>query len=453
MNLIKVILKIIGFLTIGLMVVVPFLFTRSEKPVAGKTEIQYWHSTGQKEQAPYYITAFNSINDSIQVKSVVIPWQEQEKKVLTALLSGNPPDVVCQFSPVVKWASRMALRPLDDFIERDSLDSTVFFPSLWKEMKWQGHIFAIPIYTASYALFINKRLFREAGLDPEKIPQTWQEVQEYSRKLTKYDKDGYFKQIGFIPFYQQALVPGQSTLPTPIILAWQLGAEFLVDDGQALNLNSPEMHQACQWMLEYMSDFQRDKLSVFMAGFGYGDQHCFVSEKIAMMILPSTFPEHIERYHPDLEYNIGMIPSFQGYTTTSFSGCWWVAIPRGARNPEESWEFIKFMSDKEVQLATVEAMEENLFPANQCAAYDQRFNKDRETNIFVKHIELANSAAVVPMAHDVFWREFYNAVEHIMHKIQSIDEALEQADKMVNNELHKTLEYDEYVRSKMDFND
>jgi len=451
MNLIKTLLKIIGFLTIGLMVVVPFLVTRSEKPVTGTTVIQYWHSTGQKEQIPYYLTAFNSINDSIEVKSVVIPWQEQEKKVLTALLSGNPPDVINQFSPVVKWASRMALRPLDDFIKRDGLDSTVFFPSLWKEMRWQGHIFAIPVYTASYAFFINKRLFREAGLDPEKIPQTWQEVQQYSRKLTKYDKDGYFTQIGFIPFYQQALIPGQSTLPTPIILAWQLGAEFLIEDGQALNLNSPEMHRACRWMLDYMGDFDMDKLSTFTAGFGYGDQHCFVSEKIAMMILPSTFPEHIESYHPDLDYGIGMIPSFPGFPTTSFSGCWWVAIPRGAKNPDESWEFIKFMSDKEVQLASVEAMEENLFPANQRAAYDKRFNKDRETNIFVKHIELAHSAAVVPMAHDVFWREFYNAIEHIVNKIQTIDEALNQAEKMVNHELLKTLEYDKYVRSKMDY--
>jgi ABC-type glycerol-3-phosphate transport system substrate-binding protein len=453
MNIIKTILKTVGFISIGLMIVIPFLFTGNEKPEAGKIEIQYWHSTGQKEQVPCYINAFNSTYDSIQVKSVVIPWQEQEKKVLTALLSGNPPDVVSQFSPVVKWASRMALRPLDDFIERDGLDSTIFFPSLWKEMSWQGHIFAIPVYTASYAFFINKRLFREAGLNPEKIPQTWQEVREYSRKLTKYDENGYFKQIGFIPFYQQTLVLSQTTLPTPIILAWQLGTDFLVDNGQSLNLNNPEMHRACQWILDYMGDFQLDKLSAFTAGFGYGDQHCFVSEKIAMMILPSTFPEHIECYHPDLEYSIGMIPSFKGYETTSFSGCWWVAIPRGVRNPEKSWEFIKFMTDKEVQLATVEAMEENLFPANQRAAYDKRFNKDRETNIFIKHIELSHSPAVVPMAHDVFWREFYNAVERIMHKIQPIDTALEQANKMVNHELHKNLKYDEYVRSRMHFND
>ncbi|MCD6205431.1 MAG: ABC transporter substrate-binding protein [Candidatus Marinimicrobia bacterium] len=453
MNLVKKILRVAGLATIGLMIVVPFLYTSNDEPQAGKTEIQYWHSTGQKDQKPYYVTAFNTTHDSIQVKSVVIPWQEQEKKVLTALLSGNPPDVISQFSPVVKWASRMALRPLDDFIARDGLDSTLFFPALWREMKWQGHIFAIPLYTASYAFFINKRLFREAGLDPEIMPQNWAEVRELSRKLTKTDTEGNYTQIGFIPFYQQTLIPAQMTLPTPIVMAWQLGADFLTDKGRSLNLNNPEMHQACQWILDYMSEFQMDKLAAFTAGFGYGDQHCFVSEKIAMMILPSTFPEHIERYGPGIEYGIGMIPSFQGYATTSFSGCWWVAIPRGAENPEKSWEFIKFMTDKEVQLATVEAMEENLFPANQRAAYDKRFNKDRETNIFIRQIELAHSPAVVPMAHDVFWREFYNAVEHIMQGVQSVDAALEQAEKVVNHELRKNLEYDEYVRSRMDFYD
>ncbi len=451
MDIIKKILQIIGFIAMGSIFIIPFLLSHPDESDNGKTEISYWHSTGQKEQLPYYISSFNKVNENIQVKSVVIPWQEQEKKVLTALLSGSTPDVISQFSPVVKWASRMALRPLEDFIERDKIDSTLFFPSLWKEMKWQGHIFALPIYTASYAFFINKRLFREAGLDPEKIPQTWQEVQEYSRRLTKYDNDGFIKQIGFIPFYQQALVPAQSTLPTPIILAWQLGAEFLIDEGEVLDLDNPGMKKACKWVLDYMGDFQEDKFAAFTAGFGYGDQHSFVSEKVAMMILPSTFPEHIERYHPDLDYKIGMIPSFQGYATTCFSGCWWVAIPRGAANPEASWKFIRHMTDKYVQLASVEAMEENLFPANIHAAYDKEFNKDRETGIFIKHIELAHSPAVVPMAHDVFWREFYNSVEHIMHKKQSIEEALKQGEEMVNRELHKTLQYDKYVRSKMDF--
>jgi len=42
-------------------------------------------------------------------------------------------------------------------------------------------------------------------------------------------------------------------------------------------------------------------------------------------------------------------------------------------------------------------------------------------------------------------------VERIMHKVQPVDAALEQAEKTVNHELHKALEYDEYIRSKMDF--
>lgn len=450
MRSLKKILQIIGFSAIALIIIIPFFKQRKNDDGNGKTIINYWYSTGQNEQKPYYISAFNEANDSIEIKSVVIPWQEQEKKILTALLSGNSPDVINQFSPLVKWASRMALRPLDDLIKRDDFDTTMIFPSLWKEMKWQGHTFGIPVYTASYAFFINKKLFREAGIDPNYIPKSWDEVKELSKRLTKVDENGYYRQIGFIPFYEQKLIPAQSTLPTPIIMAWQLGATF-IDSAGMLNLDNPQMREACRWIYNYLQDFDFEKLATFTAGFGYGDQHCFVSDKVAMMILPSTFPEHIERYHPGMDYNIGMIPTFPGYPTASFSGCWWVAIPRESKHPEEAWKFIKYMADKEVQLASVNAMEENLFPANQYATYDKRFNKDRATNIFVKHIELADSPAVVPMAHDVFWREFYNAVERIMQKNVPVESALDQGEKMVNHELEKNLEYDKYVRSKMDF--
>ncbi|MCK7528621.1 MAG: extracellular solute-binding protein [Ignavibacteriales bacterium] len=62
------------------------------------------------------------------------------------------------------------------FIKRDSFDSTIFFSALWNEMRFKDNIYALPLYSNSYAFFYNKKLFREAGLDPEKPPKTWNEV-------------------------------------------------------------------------------------------------------------------------------------------------------------------------------------------------------------------------------------------------------------------------------------
>ena len=118
---------------IVIMVVVWFLFSYSGESKIyddGKIHIQYWTLTGQKDQVSYVVDRFNSIQDRIFVHRVVVPWQEHEKKVLTAILSGDPPDVMLQLTPLSQWASRMALIPLDEFIVRDRYDTTVFFPAL-----------------------------------------------------------------------------------------------------------------------------------------------------------------------------------------------------------------------------------------------------------------------------------------------------------------------------------
>ena len=170
-------------------------------PEDGKTHIRYWYIVGAQDDVPYHARRFNEVQDSIVVEATPIPWNEHERKILTAVLSGSPPDVVSQFVPVVKWASRLALTPLDPYIRASGVDTTEFFPALWSEMKWQGHTYALPVNSTSYALFYNKALFREAGLDPERPPQTWDEVREMAERLTQRDARGRITEVGFVPDY------------------------------------------------------------------------------------------------------------------------------------------------------------------------------------------------------------------------------------------------------------
>ena len=385
--------------TAGAIALIWLLFGYStEKPVPddGKIHIRFWHLTGQKEQEPYTVEKFNASQDRIVVESVAIPWYEHEKKVLTAIISGDPPDVMTQITPLAQWASRMALVPLDAFMQRDQFDTTMFFPALWKEMKWRGRSFGLPSNTASYALFYNKDLFREAGLDPEKPPQTWQEVIEYSRKLLKRDADGRITQMGFIPEY--GTLPGHGDLPTAVVLAWQLGSKFLFDDGARASMTEQETIRALQWIVDFYDEYDLEEITAFMAGFGYADQHAFVSNKVAMMMMAHTYLDFVDRYGSDIDYGVCVIPSFPGRPSASSSGSWWMGIPRGSKNPEAAWEFMKFVVDRQIQLETVEAMDEPLFPANHLAAGDLSI-KDRETTeVFIEQMNVSHSPAIVPLS-------------------------------------------------------
>ena len=61
----------------------------------------------------------------------------------------------------------------------------------------EGRYYGIPYTVDLSGLVWNKELFREAGLDPERPPETWDELIEYAQKLTKTNDSGEVEQYGF----------------------------------------------------------------------------------------------------------------------------------------------------------------------------------------------------------------------------------------------------------------
>jgi len=439
-QIIKIGLTLSALLAMGL-----FLFMPDSKPPDdGKIRLKYWMVSALKE-LPFHITEFERTHENIIVESTPLPWNEHEKKILTSILSENPPDIVFLVTPVAKWATRLALTPLDDLIKRDSFDTSIFFSALWEEMKFKDHIYALPLYSNSYAFFYNKRLFKEAGLDPEKPPKTWNEVLEYSSKLTRKDSKGNLSQMGFIPTY--------GNVQTSVIMAWELGAQMLSSDGAKVSLTNQPTVDAFNWVSDFYNQYKIKDVSTFIAGFGFAEQHGFISEKLAMMVLDNSFPDQIRLYNKNLDYGVAEIPTFEGYAPVSSTGSWWFAIPKGAKNKEAAWELMKFAVQKNIQLTEAERQKELLFPSNKLAANDTAFLALNEPNkIFVDLLEHSKTPTIVPLAHDVFWREYMGAQERVAHKIQTPVEALKQAEKTIQMHLDETIEYDNYVRSKVSIN-
>lgn len=436
-QIIKIVLGIGAVLAMGL-----FLFMPDNKvPADGKIRLRYWMVSALQE-TPFHITEFERTHPNIIVEPTPLPWNEHEKKILTSILSEDPPDLVFLVTPVAKWATRLALTPLDDFIRRDNFDSTIFFQALWNEMRFHNSIYALPLYSNSYAFFYNKKLFREAGLDPEKPPRTWDEVMEYSQILTKKNTRGDYVQMGFIPNY--------GNIQTVLLMAWELGARMLSDNGTKVNLTDEPTIKAFNWIVDYYEQYPVKAVAGFTAGFGFADQHGFISEKLAMMVLDNSFPDQIKRYNKNLDYGVADIPTFKGYAPVSSTGSWWFAIPRGAKNKEAAWELMKFAVSKKVQLEEAQRQQELLFPSNKEAANDPSFlSLNAPNRVFTDLLEHSKTPAIVPLAHDVFWREFMGAQERVIHKIQTPFDALKQAEKTIQIHLDETIEYDNYVRTKM----
>ncbi|MCL6629687.1 MAG: ABC transporter substrate-binding protein, partial [Armatimonadetes bacterium] len=278
------------------------------------------------------------------------------QKLMTAIAGKVPPDVIYQDRFTIgDWASRDAFMPLDELIARDrekpdGIRQEEFYRACWAEATYKGRVYAIPYNTDDRALYYNRALFREAGLDPNKPPQTWDELLDYAKKLTVYDKYGNFKRIGFIPNF------GNSWL---YLYSWQNGGEFMSPDGRKCTLNNPYSIEALEYMVSVYDALKGiEAISSFQAGFKTQELDPFLLGLVAMKIDGNWCLDSIALYAPDLDFAVAPAPvprarlagegRFAGQPKfITWSGGFSLAIPTGAKHVEEAWEFIKWMSSTE----------------------------------------------------------------------------------------------------------
>jgi len=409
--------------------------------------LQLWRVTGAAKEPPVW-EWYNESQDEIFANKVGLPFFEIEQKFLTASVGNVPPDVFEYFGSVPQWSTRGALMPLDEFMERDNFDREKIFGSLWEEMQWDGKTFAIPVGTANEAFFWNKEHFREAGLDPDRPPQTWQELEEYALKLTKQNADGEIVQAGFIPGYWSAS-------PTPLFLVWQIqnGATFLSEDGKTVTLATEENIEAIEWQKELFEKLGDEKLVRMRASFGYGSQHGFLSGKVSMIQNKSTFPDDISKFADGLEYSVAPFPVPKGGKKATLSGPLWIGIPSGAKNPEAAWDYIKFYTSEATQERWAQyAADNNLadfFPANIEAATSPEQLARPHMDTFTESMQWAHTSNVVPMAHTVFWREMTSAWDRTIRGDATAKEALEEAERAVQKALDDQIDYNLFYRDHL----
>jgi multiple sugar transport system permease protein len=290
------------------------------------------------------------------------------QKLMTSIVGNVPPDVIHQDRFTIgDWASRDTFMPLDKLIERDSaredtgaprINPEEFYKACWAEATYKGKVYAIPFNTDDRALYYNRKLFRMAGLDPDRPPRTWEELKAYAVRLTAYRKDGGFKRIGFIPNF------GNSWL---YLYSWQNNGEFMSTDGRTCTMNNPRSVGALRYMVSIYDSLKGvEAVDSFATGFKANELDPFLTDLVAMKIDGNWFLDGIARYGPDLDFGVAPAPvptaRYQGKAPfagqpefITWSGGFSLAIPRGAKHVEESWEFIKWMVSEDAARISCQA--------------------------------------------------------------------------------------------------
>ncbi len=93
---------------------------------------------------------------------------------------GQPPQLSVLFSTdVFTLMDEKAIVPIDELAGAEARSgSRSFYPAFMANGQVDGKTWSIPFQRSTIVLYWNKDAFKEAGLDPEKAPATWDEMAE-----------------------------------------------------------------------------------------------------------------------------------------------------------------------------------------------------------------------------------------------------------------------------------
>ncbi|HOE95668.1 MAG TPA: ABC transporter substrate-binding protein [Candidatus Sumerlaeota bacterium] len=421
--------------------------TASRQAEGGPVQIEYWEKwTGHEGEAMREIVDdFNASQNEIHVNLITV--SQIERKIMLAIMGGHPPDVAGLWT---HWlhilCERNALHPLDRLIAEAGLSLDDYLPVFKVLLSDRGFIFALPTSGTSVALYRNRQLFREAGLDPDHSPTSIAELDAIAERLTVVEqrRDGKIVRLPYTELtaaekearnfriVQMGFAPAEPGWWTMLWSTWFGGA--LWDGEEKITADTPENRAALEWFRSYPLKYGLDNMRAFASGFGVfmSPQNPFYSGKIAMVLQGVWMPNFIEKYAPDLDWAAAPFPAVDpAMNPITIVESDIVMIPRGARHPREAFRFMTYLQRPEV-IERLCLAQRKMSPLRQASPHYLETHKNPFLPMFIE-IARGPGARIAPRV--PVWYEYMAEINAAYDKVGSLTatpaEALAQVQRRV----------------------
>ena len=155
------------------------------------TEIQWWHSMGGAlgDKVNEIAQKFNASQSEYKVVPVFKgQYDESMTAAIAAYRSGNPPGIlqVFEVGTATMMAAKGAIKPVYQLMaeQHEKFNPKAYLPAVTSYFSdAKGNLLSMPFNSSTQVLYINKDAFKKAGLDPNKPPKTWPELEKDAEKL------------------------------------------------------------------------------------------------------------------------------------------------------------------------------------------------------------------------------------------------------------------------------
>ncbi len=303
--------------------------------------MQMWErSGGNKGMVDILVCAWNAANPTKPINLSYIVHTEMVAKIAQGIASGDVPDLMGMdliYAP--QFENNQQLVDITDQT-KDWAELADVSPGHKTVATFNDRLFGVPLYADVSALFYNKDLFEQAGLDPNKPPTSLAEMTEYANKITALGNDvtGYY-------------LPGNCAgcnIFTVGPLMWASGAT--IEAGKCGD--EPLVGDGVKTVLQFGRDMvkagnvpasaQAETGETFHLQFGSGKLGMMGTGNFNITLANDQMAGH------EFEYGIANLPGAEPGSSASFIGGDLVVIPNGSQRVDDAVEFMKFiLSDNE----------------------------------------------------------------------------------------------------------
>lgn len=367
------------------------------KAVSGK--LTFVHCEGNdKPGFQALMKAFQEEYPNVEIEASYMVNSELKKNMQINMLANNLPDVLVFDSPDFAYfaANGYFMDVTDALNEWGELEN--FYEGPLSSVTYNDRLYGLPWYSNNLALFYNKEMLTEAGVEP---PTTWEEFRTAARALTK---DGVY---GF------GMALPKSEVATFQYIPWLYSA-----GGDISDLSS----DAAKKSLTFISDLVNDGvMSKEVINWAHGDlEKAFIGKQVAMVEFGSWGLASLGNGGADFEW--GVVPMPMDEKTVTVLGGYDVGISKDCKNPEAALAFLKFIGSK--KQVTDYAKSIGNIPVRKDINEDPFWN-DEKTKVFVDQME--NSVSRV----NPFWPDLsaniQTAIQEAVTGAETVDEALAKA--------------------------
>jgi sn-glycerol 3-phosphate transport system substrate-binding protein len=288
-----------------------------------------------------YAADFEKENPGIKIKPVYSgTYQDTIAKVLTAVKGGEAPHLsVILSTDMFTLIDEDAIVAWDELVKSDADKSWMkgFYPAFMANSQTGGKTWGIPFQRSTIVMYWNKDLYKEAGLDPEKPANSWDELLAHAKKLTKRDGSGNVTQWGVqIPAsgFPYWLFQGLTT-PNNAILMNEAGNQTFYDKKEVVEA------------LQYWVDLSR-KEKVHPPGiveWGTTPKD-FFEKKVAIMWTTTGNLTNVKN-NAQFPFGVAMLPEKQRRGSPTGGGNFYLAKKTTPEEREAAFKFVKWMTTPE----------------------------------------------------------------------------------------------------------